>query len=101
MNRYVTQVGNAEKQSTDKQQTTKSSQIENKEKKREKENKKIKNKKNKITQETDTLSESRIEQEPDLEVELRDEQLQQDNLSLPTKNKIESMFAALEKSLKN
>lgn len=35
MSKYVTQAGNADKQSMDKQQTTKSSQAENKEKRRE------------------------------------------------------------------
>lgn len=78
MKKYVTQVGNVEKQSMEKQQTTKSSQIENKKKK-----KKLQNK---ITYESDTLSESRIEQELDLEPEPRGEQLQQDNPSLLTKN---------------
>lgn len=78
MKKYVTQVGNVQKQSMEKQPTTKSSQIENKKKK-----KKLQNK---ITYESDTLSESRIEQELDLEPEPRGEQLQQDNPSLPTKN---------------
>lgn len=59
MNKYVTQLGNEMKPSMDKQQTTKSSQMENREKK-EKEKKKPQNK---ITQETDTLSESKIEKE--------------------------------------
>lgn len=68
MNRYVTQVGDADKQSTEKHQNTKGSQIENKEKKKEKERKKLQNK---ITQENDTLSESRIEQDPDLESGLK------------------------------
>lgn len=95
MNKYVTQVGNAEKHQMEKQQITKSSQIENKEK--EKEKKKLQNR---TTYESDTLSESRIEQETDIEPDPRGEQLQQDNLSFPTKSEIASMFDALEKSLK-
>lgn len=58
MNKYVTQAGNAEKQAMEKQQTTKSSQMARKEKEKKKAQ-------NKITQEADTLSESRTEQEPD------------------------------------
>lgn len=98
MNKYVTQAGNAGKPLMDKQKPIKCSQIENKEKKKEKEKKKSLNK---ITQEMDTLSESRIEQALDSAAEPRDQQLQQDNPFLLTKNEIESMFAALEKSLKN